>query len=296
MTRRMLRLNPRARDLQTAWPQLAFAAFVGILLFTRFAGPLRALYPVAAVMVGWRLQRLSVPSYVSFVLWLWFLTPLVRRIADMYAGFQEPSYVLLAPYLVTGLSAVRIFEQTVMLRRPPVRLAGAAMFGIAALGAAVGIPFGLTRAPTRAFAEILNWFVPLAFGWYLAMRYDQLHEIERRVFVTFSRAGLVVGAYGIYQYAQLPLWDIGWMQAVEMTSVGYPEPFLVRVFSTMHSPGVLGYFLALVLNDQEKYEEAEKILEAALKAKGLFVYRADAEKLLEQVKAKKAAKPKPKAN
>jgi len=247
VTKRILRLNTRTRDIATAWPQLAFAAFVGILLFTRFAGPLRVLYPIAAIVVGWRLQRLSLASYVNFVFWLWFLTPFVRRIADMYAGFQEPSYVLLAPYLVTALSAVRIFEQTVMLRKPPVRLAGAAMFGVAALGAAVGIPFGLGRSPLPALQEILNWFVPLAFGWYLATRYDQVHEIERRLFVTFSRAGLVVGAYGIYQFAQLPIWDIGWMQAVEMRSVGFPEPFLVRVFSTMHSPGVLAFFLAIVL-------------------------------------------------
>ncbi len=248
MTKRILRLDARARlSFATTWPQLAFAALVGLLLFSRFAGPLRLLYPILAVAVGWRLQHLSLASYVTFSIWLWFLTPFVRRIADLYAGWQEPSWVLLAPYLVAGLAAARIFERTVWLGKPPVRLAGAAMFGLAGLGAAVGVPMGLATAPSPAILETLNWFVPLFFGWYIATEYAHLHEIERQLVVTFTRAGLVAGAYGIYQFTRLPLWDLSWMQNVEMRSIGLPEPFAVRVFSTMHSPGVLGFFLAVAL-------------------------------------------------
>ncbi len=247
MTRRVLRLNAKtSHRFATAWPQLAFFAFAGLLLFTRLAGPMRIVYPIAAVAVGWRLMRISLGSYVSFLIWLWFLTPFIRRIADLYAGWQEPSFVLLAPYLVTALTIERILEQSIR-KQPLPRLAGGSMFGLAALGAGIGVPIGLMTAPAPAMTEILNWLVPLAFGWYLATRYDQLHEIEKHALPAFTRAGLLAGAYGIYQFTVLPPWDLNWMQIVEMVSIGVPEPFTVRVFSTMHAPGVLAFFLVVSL-------------------------------------------------
>jgi uncharacterized protein (TIGR02996 family) len=50
------------------------------------------------------------------------------------------------------------------------------------------------------------------------------------------------------------------------------------------------YFLALVSSDRDKVEDAVKLLEGALKAKGLFVYRKQAEQLLETLKKKAPAK------
>jgi uncharacterized protein HemY len=50
------------------------------------------------------------------------------------------------------------------------------------------------------------------------------------------------------------------------------------------------YYLALVLNDKGKPEEAVKLLEGALQAKGLFVYRKQAEALLAALKKKEPAK------
>jgi uncharacterized protein (TIGR02996 family) len=55
------------------------------------------------------------------------------------------------------------------------------------------------------------------------------------------------------------------------------------------------YYLALVLFDRDKFEDARKLLEGALGTKGLFVYRKQAEALLEKLKLKEPAKDKPKA-
>lgn len=248
MTRGVIRLDERTTlAVSTTGLQLAFAAVVALLLAAHLAAPLRVVYPIAAVLIALRLQRLSVASYVAFTIWLWFLTPLVRRIADAYGGFQEPSYILLAPYLATGVSAVGLIAPFMRRSQRPPKMAGVTMFALAGVGAGIGVPLGLLTAGSAALLEILNWFVPLFFGWYLATRFDQLHEIERQVIATFKRAGLVAGAYGIYQFSVLPSWDVSWMQNVEMASIGLPEPFAVRVFSTMHAPGVLGFFLMLAV-------------------------------------------------
>ena len=62
-----------------------------------------------------------------------------------------------------------------------------------------------------------------------------------------SAAALFAGLYGIYQFVSPPLWDINWMQRSGMTTIGSPEPFAVRVFGPMHSPGILSAFLVMAL-------------------------------------------------
>jgi hypothetical protein len=49
--------------------------------------------------------------------------------------------------------------------------------------------------------------------------------------------------YGIYQYLTMPSWDAYWMHNSGMGSIGRPQPFQVRVFSTMNSPGSFSAYL-----------------------------------------------------
>jgi Tfp pilus assembly protein PilF len=51
------------------------------------------------------------------------------------------------------------------------------------------------------------------------------------------------------------------------------------------------YYLALVLNEQDKFENAKQLVEGALKSTGLFVYRKDAQELLDKLKKKVPDKP-----
>lgn len=231
------------------WPPLVYFLLLAVLIAARSGGPVRLVYMAGGLAVGLRLQRLSPAAYVSFVLWLWFLTPFIRRVADHYASWQDPSFVLLTPYLVTGLSVVPFIQRQIRQRpsQPHERPVGTGMFALAALGAAVGIPLGFILVPFTAALETLNYLTPLLFGWYLATSSTHLHEIERAIAVTFGRATLLMGVYGMYQFTTAPPWDVAWMQNAEMGSIGRPEPFAIRVFSTMHSPGVLGPFLAVAL-------------------------------------------------
>lgn len=60
------------------------------------------------------------------------------------------------------------------------------------------------------------------------------------------------------------------------------------------SPGQMAadtaYYLALLVNERDKPEDAAKLLDQALQSKGLFVYRAEAQNLYDKLKKKEPAK------
>src|SRR5690606_31985599 len=101
-------------------------------------------------------------DYVKFVMWLWVLSPLVRRIADFQAGWQNPSLVLLTPYLVTSLCAVHVAARLLLTPhavRPSLPV-GTTAFALAVLGTVVGVPMGLLLRNPDAVQETLNWLIP----------------------------------------------------------------------------------------------------------------------------------------
>ena len=76
--------------------QLGFAAAIALALAARLGALLQYLFPIAAILTAVLIERRSLPGYLSFVIWLWMLTPLVRRVADLQSGWHEPSLILLA--------------------------------------------------------------------------------------------------------------------------------------------------------------------------------------------------------
>jgi hypothetical protein len=64
---------------------------------------------------------------------------------------------------------------------------------------------------------------------------------------TFVWGGLVMGAYGLFQFFLLPAWDVYWMIHVGMDNEGHPYPQEVRVFSTMNSSGPFSFVLLACL-------------------------------------------------
>ena len=44
------------------------------------------------------------------------------------------------------------------------------------------------------------------------------------------------GLYGFLQYLDPPIWDRYWMAYTTIASIGQPEPYMVRVFSTLNAP------------------------------------------------------------
>ncbi|MGH9161501.1 MAG: O-antigen ligase family protein [Vicinamibacteraceae bacterium] len=242
-------LAPAApRTPSTVWPQVLYWLLVLGLIAVHAGGPVRLVYLAGGLAVGWRLLQTSPAAYVGFVFWLWVLTAFVRRVADLYASWQDPSMILLTPYLVTTLWLGPYIWRVLQGRaRSSTRLRNLDLFVLAAMGVAVGVPFGFLADPFMALLETLNYVTPLLLGWYVVTQAHQVREIERQIVTTFRYAALVTGGYGIYQFTTAPPWDALWMINTEMGSIGKPEPFVLRVFSTMHSPGVLAPFLVVAM-------------------------------------------------
>ena len=95
----------------------------------------------------------------------------------------------------------------------------------------------LYNGPVTATFDLLTWSVPVIVGAYVlthAHLIAALSEVTRRAFVWGL---LVMGLYAAVQYFYLPAWDGYWMDNAGLGSIGSSEPQMVRVFSTLNSPG-----------------------------------------------------------
>jgi hypothetical protein len=95
----------------------------------------------------------------------------------------------------------------------------------------------LRQGPAVATFDLLQWTAPVLFGLYVAQRWRVYPTVRSATIRAFALGLLLMGVYGVVQLLVVPPWDGYWMDNVEMSSIGVPEPMRVRVFSTMNSPG-----------------------------------------------------------
>ena len=220
-------------------PVSAWTAILGLVLFTAFcvlikAGVvLRLAFPAGAFLVGLFLFQKYPLMYVSYTWWLWFLTPFVRRLSDWQAGWEEPNTILLAPFLVTAITL-----WTLLQKLPKARKEGNLLFVLPFIGIFYGMLIGLVQLPAvKVVVPLLNWITPVLFGFYLSSKWREYPSYSQMIRNTFLWGVLVTGAYGIYQYVVAPEWDTFWLISSELITGGDPEPYGLRVFSTMNSAG-----------------------------------------------------------
>jgi hypothetical protein len=216
-----------------AWVLVAgFVAGTFLALAAGHSGTLKYVYPAGALAIGLVLFRYHPAFYLGYVWWLWFLTPLVRRLVDYRVGFDPINPVLVAPVLVTGLSLLSLLRHLPKLKRKSLAALLPILFSLA-----YAYPIGLGNTGLQAASfSLLQWVVPIAFGFHLATdapRYLAYQAITRRV---FTWGALVLGLYGVWQFLLPPAWDRYWMLNADMTTIGRPLPLEVRVFSTVNSP------------------------------------------------------------
>ncbi len=222
--------------LSSLVPWAAILAFVLLVmggLVAHAGGLLERAYPLAALAVGallyWRYPTL----YLGFAWWIWLLTPEVRRLIDYQEGWNPQSLVMIAPYLVTGLTFF-----TLLRHLPKLQFYRLFPFALVFSGLLYGYSVGIYRAGWQAATyDLLNWLVPAAFAFHLVVHWHAYPRFRQVIQSTFVWGVLVIGLYGVIQFVDPPLWDQHWMKNVPMASIGKPEPFEVRVFSTLNSPG-----------------------------------------------------------
>jgi hypothetical protein len=210
------------------------------------AGYARLLYPATNFGLALYLYVRKSPWYPAHCLLIFCCVSLVRRLVDDQIGFEASNPVLLTPYLCCALTAVTFLEYW-SRRQPRGLVPFLVLFGC------IGYGTVLAWADDRilsSLVDVLKWSVGPLFAVYLLAHRDSVPQIRSIVEPTLIFAGTGMALYGIAQYFGPTHWDAAWMVGVRdlgFDSVGRPEPFAVRVFGTMNSPGSFGTILSAAI-------------------------------------------------
>jgi hypothetical protein len=216
-----------------AWIAIFSFSLLSLLAILLGAGKvLNIAFPAGASAVGLLLYLRYPILYIGFTWWLWFLTPLVRRLADYHSSFTEPSPILLAPLLVTFISSI-----TLMVNMPKYLRRGGMGFILCFVSICYGLAIGLIQnEPSAVILDFLGWASPIVLGFHLFVNWRNYNNYRQNIQRTFWWGVLVMGLYGIYQYLIAPEWDRFWLTNIDAFAFGTPNPLGIRVWSTMHSP------------------------------------------------------------
>ena len=209
------------------------------LLFTPVAGPLRYGFPALTFVVSIFIYYQSKPFFAGFIVWLWMLAPLVRRLVEYRGGGTAP-LIIASPFLACAVPLLLSLSSIGDLLSPE---------GYPVLFATVGIVYGvgvgilLHNHIALVASDVAFWVAPVLFAFFLVRFRFQILEIRASIEKAFIWGTLTIAAYGLYQYFILGPWDALWIETTGTGSFGLAEPQQVRVFSTMNSPQSLAGFL-----------------------------------------------------
>ena len=235
---RTARPKPRARNAWLDGPAFLPAAMfaVTIALIVAHQGKLLELtYTPMAVVVAFVLLRRFPVHYLSYVCWLFFLTPEVRRFADFFTGaFNPTSVIMVAPLAAAGLCGISMvlhYRKLGQRRMMPLVLMLIAVMYAYVIGM---IEYGVGPATFT----LVVWVLPIFTAGHVMLHWKEYSLYRRVLLKTFVYGALVMGVYGIYQYISPPPWVAFWLLKSGMgSSGGQAAPFSMRVCSTMNSTG-----------------------------------------------------------
>jgi hypothetical protein len=224
--------------LDRLFPIGLFVFAIGFCL-TRFGGLMNLAFPPLALLVGLLLYFKRPTTYLGFTLWIWMLTPLIRRMSDFQGGFQAVSILLIAPLAVTAISALSLVRHA---RQIDARVL-LPLFVITAVTVYGFFRGALNGGLAAAALALANWILPVIFAIHVLIMPEAALDKARAMLRAMVFGGAVIGLYGIVQFVLLLPWDSNWMTESGLASIGAPYPFLVRVFSTLNTPGPFAQFV-----------------------------------------------------
>ena len=231
-------LQPRA-----AWVAILALSFLTVVLIFAGAGKiLNFAFPVMSLSVGTFLYFRYPILYNGFTWWIWFLVALIRRLADYHSSYTEPSPMLLAPFLVTGLTIITVFKHL-----PKAYRHEGFPFILPLVGVFYGFAVGLINMhPFTVTKSLLGWLIPLTYGFHLFVNWRNFPRYYQNIQRTFVWGILIMGIYGIIQFLAIPEWDRLWLDNSEMFSAAgrADDSGGTRVWSTMHSGEPFAAFMA----------------------------------------------------
>src|SRR5579871_3263655 len=197
-------------------------------------GAVRVAFAAVAVVTGIVYYLTSPTLYFSFALSLWFLAPMVRRVIDLHVGYDGQSPISVVPLAVSAITAVGVVQ-----RLPGLLRQSRAPFLLIGMALCYGFVLGMLHNGVQAAVYTLGtWLIPVLFGLDIALHWRRYEELRDLVLGCVPWAVLVTGVYGVFQWVHPPSWDKQWMVDAlpGSSSFGLPEPYQVRVFSTLNGP------------------------------------------------------------
>lgn len=182
-------------------------------------------------------------DYLLLTLWITALTPLIRRLIDQQAGWDATNVVLTAPYVIALPMLPSVMQRIGMVEKESVLFPG-----IAGLCLFYGFVVSLMKGNlTPAVIGSADWGIPLLYYFFILVHGDRLPDLLNRLpqFVAINM--LLLGGYGIWQFVNPPGWDQLWMKSAEVGAFGIPEPYMVRVFSTLNSAGPFSCWMMVLI-------------------------------------------------
>lgn len=224
----------------------AIALVVPLLLCMAGLGPsLRVLSPAITTCAAGVLFFRRSPWYVGLCVWSFCSTPLIRRLIDAQAGWDPSNPALLSPYLAcafAGLTAVHL------MAKAPRGPRHAAPFLLMLVCVAYGLVLAVLGDRTLSgLVDAMKWSAGPLVALHVLHNGEMRLAYRKVLAASLLFAVPLMSAYGIAQYVNPMPWDVEWMEnakSLGLDSIGTPQPFDVRVFATMNSPGSFGALLA----------------------------------------------------
>ncbi len=233
----------------TAW-SLIFVFLILIIssILLHVSQILQLAFPAGSFIIAVFLYSKYPSLYIGFNWWIWFLSPLVSRIVEYQSGTSggEFKMIILSPYLVSFVCTEYLFRygpQFVKKDGLPYMLATTSILYAFIVG------FLREYSLLEIGRGVLMWFPAISIGFYLNMNWRNYPIHMKITQDVFFWATLVMGAYGMYQYAFAPAWDVFWWNNSPnlQSSIGWPEPYMLRVWSTVNTPMVFSVTMITTL-------------------------------------------------
>jgi hypothetical protein len=208
-----------------------FIIFLGTF-FLMGAGRLLVFpFPIISFLIGLFLY-LRVPSlYISFTIFMWFLSPFVRRLIDYQSGDFTMGGYDTAAHFVSLISIITF------VRELPRSFKGIGLNIVLSFAIVIyGLVIGLFKNQIYDFTIVEHFFsmaMPILFGFHVFSSWESYPKLCSTILKTFYWGILIVSSYGIIQYIFAPEWDKFFLKLGIIGAQGDPEPFGIRVFSTM---------------------------------------------------------------
>jgi len=203
---------------------------------------LRTLYPAYILAASYFVIVHRRPLYPAFIVSVFAFAPFLRRVADYQAGFAVFNLILLAPYvgLLPTLPALLRRALSGGERNWPFSvILGCVVY--AAFVAAFKLEF------VASIYEAGRWLLPTALAAFIMAKPADAGAVRRAVVHALCLIVPILSVYGVFQYLVAPKWDVYWMWNIDNDTFGTAEPYRIRVFSMMNSPGSVAIFASYAM-------------------------------------------------